>query len=711
MIAAGMQRSGTRWFCNMLVDIVGEVTGSGTRQLRDGYGRPWSPPALPYADLQGPLVEFGGCAASRQFSPTVIRWSSRPIVRRRPRYGSASPTEAPLRRTCCAIRATSSSRRLDQGAKMRAQGALPFRGFRAADELRSRLRAGSSAGSCRSGRNGPRSAGFSRCATRICWPIRAERWPRRSLISQIAAPPEVVDRIVRDYTAANVRDGTIRKALGLDKGASQRPRMVLTPDQERHLRRALEPTLLRMGTSRRRATSGRLDSPTGGLRAAKGRSLNSRDPRLTLSARTTRGETALEQRPEAAMTDPQRGGALAGPGCFRRKQRTQGCHAGTHPFCRSIYCRSVLTSCGCYEGCSSGAGLEDWWCPAISDQAEPRMNIHKNARTTPRSRLLMVRRVLEQKQPATKVAGADFGVSERTVRKWLARWRAGGEAGLNDCSSAPARQRRLPAEQIAAIEALLVAQRLTSPVIAAPPQPAALDRRRRPAASRPRPPRAPRSARAGRALPTRSARRARPHRHQEARQDRRHRPPHHRSPVRHDQPLQRHRLGDPARRRRRRLAPGRHRDPARRAQSPRAIAFLEAGAGLVRAPRRSLAVRDHDRRRQRLSEPRPPQRLVTRRGRAAPGHRSRARATNGKAEALPPDGHARMRLRPRLPIITERAAALPHWLYLYNVHRPHTRPRRTTIDQPIGMNNLLGNDDSLIRQVNRSEIRRLQTLP
>jgi transposase len=65
------------------------------------------------------------------------------------------------------------------------------------------------------------------------------------------------------------------------------------------------------------------------------------------------------------------------------------------------------------------------------------MNIHKNARTTPRSRLLMVHRVLCQKQPATKVA-ADFGVSERTVRKWLARWRAGGEPALNDRSSAPA---------------------------------------------------------------------------------------------------------------------------------------------------------------------------------------------------------------------------------------------------------------------------------
>jgi len=92
------------------------------------------------------------------------------------------------------------------------------------------------------------------------------------------------------------------------------------------------------------------------------------------------------------------------------------------------------------------------------------MNLHKNARTTPHSRLLMVRRVLEQKQPATKVA-ADFGVSERTVRKWLARWRAGGEPALNDRSSAPARQRRLPSEQVAAIEALR-RQRLTSPVIA-----------------------------------------------------------------------------------------------------------------------------------------------------------------------------------------------------------------------------------------------------
>ena len=48
------------------------------------------------------------------------------------------------------------------------------------------------------------------------------------------------------------------------------------------------------------------------------------------------------------------------------------------------------------------------------------MNIHKHARTTPHSRLLMVRRVLEQKQGATRVA-ADFGGSERTVRNWQRR--------------------------------------------------------------------------------------------------------------------------------------------------------------------------------------------------------------------------------------------------------------------------------------------------
>jgi transposase InsO family protein len=93
------------------------------------------------------------------------------------------------------------------------------------------------------------------------------------------------------------------------------------------------------------------------------------------------------------------------------------------------------------------------------------MNIHKNARTTPHSRLLMVRRVLDEQQPARRVA-AELGISERTVRKWLARWRAGGEPALNDRSSAPARSpSRLPREITDAIERLR-RQRLTGPQIA-----------------------------------------------------------------------------------------------------------------------------------------------------------------------------------------------------------------------------------------------------
>ena len=92
------------------------------------------------------------------------------------------------------------------------------------------------------------------------------------------------------------------------------------------------------------------------------------------------------------------------------------------------------------------------------------MNIHKNARTTPHSRLLMVRRVLDEKEPRKKVA-AEFGVSVKTVGKWMKRWRTGGERSLNDGSSTPARQRPTPADRVAEIERLR-RQRVSSPAIA-----------------------------------------------------------------------------------------------------------------------------------------------------------------------------------------------------------------------------------------------------
>jgi transposase len=64
------------------------------------------------------------------------------------------------------------------------------------------------------------------------------------------------------------------------------------------------------------------------------------------------------------------------------------------------------------------------------------MNIHKNARTTPQSRAEIVRRVVRERQPARQVAAA-FGISERTVRKWVARDRPAAPAALADRSSRP----------------------------------------------------------------------------------------------------------------------------------------------------------------------------------------------------------------------------------------------------------------------------------
>ncbi len=65
------------------------------------------------------------------------------------------------------------------------------------------------------------------------------------------------------------------------------------------------------------------------------------------------------------------------------------------------------------------------------------MNMHENARLTPKGREIMVRR-LERGERVADVAGA-MGVSERTVYKWRRRWREHGLAGLADRSSRPHR--------------------------------------------------------------------------------------------------------------------------------------------------------------------------------------------------------------------------------------------------------------------------------
>ncbi|MGH2938090.1 MAG: IS481 family transposase [Solirubrobacterales bacterium] len=82
------------------------------------------------------------------------------------------------------------------------------------------------------------------------------------------------------------------------------------------------------------------------------------------------------------------------------------------------------------------------------------MKLHANARTCPDSRRLLVRRIEDEGWALTPAAEA-AGVSVRTARKWLARRRAEGQAGLLDHSSAPRRRpTRLPADRLEAVAAL-----------------------------------------------------------------------------------------------------------------------------------------------------------------------------------------------------------------------------------------------------------------
>jgi transposase InsO family protein len=65
------------------------------------------------------------------------------------------------------------------------------------------------------------------------------------------------------------------------------------------------------------------------------------------------------------------------------------------------------------------------------------MRLHANARLSLKGRELLVDRVEGAGWSLTQAAEA-AGVSDRTARKWIARWRAEGSSGLLDRSSAPA---------------------------------------------------------------------------------------------------------------------------------------------------------------------------------------------------------------------------------------------------------------------------------
>lgn len=93
------------------------------------------------------------------------------------------------------------------------------------------------------------------------------------------------------------------------------------------------------------------------------------------------------------------------------------------------------------------------------------MNVHKNARLTPRGREWIVE--LSASGLTAEAISQAVGVSPRTVRKWLERYEAEGLAGLRDRSSRPKRLRRpTPQPVIERIEALR-RRRLTGKAIAA----------------------------------------------------------------------------------------------------------------------------------------------------------------------------------------------------------------------------------------------------
>jgi len=93
------------------------------------------------------------------------------------------------------------------------------------------------------------------------------------------------------------------------------------------------------------------------------------------------------------------------------------------------------------------------------------VQVHGNAKLVPSIRRLLVARVLEEHWKVADVA-AGLGISERTVYRWVARWRA-GDRRLLDRSSAPKRVPRRTPKKVEALIEQLRRLRFTSTRIAA----------------------------------------------------------------------------------------------------------------------------------------------------------------------------------------------------------------------------------------------------
>jgi transposase InsO family protein len=93
------------------------------------------------------------------------------------------------------------------------------------------------------------------------------------------------------------------------------------------------------------------------------------------------------------------------------------------------------------------------------------MRVHANAPLGPKGRETMVLRVVVDGWSVAEAAAA-AGVSERTCRKWLGRYRAEGEPGLLDRSSAPHSVPRRTADELVEVIVMLRRLRMTAAEIA-----------------------------------------------------------------------------------------------------------------------------------------------------------------------------------------------------------------------------------------------------
>ena len=93
-------------------------------------------------------------------------------------------------------------------------------------------------------------------------------------------------------------------------------------------------------------------------------------------------------------------------------------------------------------------------------------NHHKNARTTPHIRALIVDRALRKQQPVRDIAST-FGISTHTVYKWLSRYQEADLAGLESASSRPhSSPRQMPEQWVELIRKMRLTLKWTAKQIA-----------------------------------------------------------------------------------------------------------------------------------------------------------------------------------------------------------------------------------------------------